>query len=107
MKLAILVEGLFSYDAGHLRNQYGALLRELGYNVLSIPWTSEIPLEAELVMGHSFGASRAIKDMIKTDLLITFDAREWAFWRNSKYEKPEGAAVHWNFYQRGFFKGHK
>jgi len=47
--------------------------------------------------------------MVRTKLLITFDAREWAIGRSKEYIVPVGVekVQHYNFYQVLPFRGWK
>lgn len=110
MKTALLIEGLFSYSAGFVRNTYSDALKDKGYKVTSIPWTSASQYKDiyyDLIIAHSFGAGYAIKNEMKTNQLITMDARAWDFWNNNKFE-GYGLALgkHVNFYQRSPLRGY-
>lgn len=107
MKQAILIEGLFSFGAGYVRNVYKKPLEDLGYKVTSLPWTADIPDGADLIIAHSFGAGYLMRKKPICELLITMDARRMDFWNNSKLH----AYIHYvhinhcNFFQSGLMRG--
>ena len=107
MKKALLIEGLFSFNAGYVRKAFQRELEKRGFLVVSIPWTDSVKHEKiiyDLIISHSFGAGYAIKHSIKTKHLITMDARAWDFWNNSKLETY--LPRHTNFYQKLPLRGY-
>lgn len=100
-KTAILVEGLASYTAGFVRNNYKTELEELGYTVYSEPYTTNKPIKADVCIGHSFGGGAVINKFIFCKLLITMDPREWKASNNDNYVSPciDNECQHYNFWE--------
>ncbi len=105
MKTVILIEDLWSFKKGHLRNAYQKPLEDMGYKVTSVPWTTKEPLFAGVIIAHGFGAGKVFRTPISCKLLITIDAREWLMWRSQKYRKPWGVEQHFNYYQTNKSRG--
>lgn len=102
---ALLLEGLFSFNAGHVRKVFKEPLMERGYIVHSKPYTANPFAHYDLVIGHSFGGGTAIRK-VSCDKLITIDARVWDFW-NNPHLGGASANIHYNFYQTKCLRGYK
>jgi hypothetical protein len=107
-KKALLIEGLFSYRLGFVREVFKKPLEEMGFEVESIPWTDAkkyVTRSQMLIIAHSFGAGYALQYKLPCDLLVTLDARRWDAWNNSKLVAPYPHTL--NFFQTSGLRGYK
>lgn len=99
----IFYEGLFSYYVGFLKRSVIKKLKEEFPNakIEQRHWKSRKKVfknDADIVVGHSFGAWAAWENCVDVPLLITFDVRDGV---RSSYVKFN-SGVHLNFYQKAF-----
>lgn len=114
MRDALLVEGLVGYNSlfpwsNVLKYTYSDWLQSKGFRVWHEPYNTKVlsGKKFDLVIGHSFGAGYANQNTVGCDLLITMDARLWAFWQNSRQVKNKDAKIHLNFYQKTGLRGYE
>jgi hypothetical protein len=103
----ILIEGLASYRLGFLRKAYKDIFEAKGFEVVSLPYTAKGPFIADIVIGHSFGGGKILRDGAKARAVITLDPRYWDFWNNQNQTAFQLDISHaLNCYQKSGLRGY-